>query len=67
MDSPQVRDILAVLRGFVEMFVIYAIFIAIGDSFGKLSDMDHASFVLTLIFTLVIGAGIGFYVARLLF
>lgn len=29
--------------------------------------MDHASFVLTLLFTLVIGAGIGFYVARLLF
>ena len=29
--------------------------------------MDHVSFVLTLMFTLVIGAGIGFYVARLIF
>ncbi len=29
--------------------------------------MDHASFVLTLMFTLVIGAGIGFYVAKFIF
>jgi uncharacterized protein YneF (UPF0154 family) len=29
--------------------------------------MDHASFVLTLLFTLIIGAGIGFYVARFIF
>lgn len=29
--------------------------------------MDHASFVLTLIFTLAIGAGIGFYVAKFIF
>lgn len=29
--------------------------------------MDHASFILTLLFTLVIAAGIGFYVARLIF
>jgi hypothetical protein len=29
--------------------------------------MDHASFVLTLLYTLVIGAGIGFYVAKIIF
>jgi hypothetical protein len=29
--------------------------------------MDQASFILVLIFTLVISAGIGFYVARIIF
>jgi hypothetical protein len=29
--------------------------------------MDQASFILTLIYTLVISAGIGFYLARLIF
>ena len=29
--------------------------------------MDQASFILTLLYTLVISAGVGFYVARLIF
>ncbi len=33
----------------------------------SLRHMDHPSFVLTLIFTLVIGAGIGFYAAKFIF
>lgn len=51
----------------VHLRMIVFIVCTVGFSSISLDYMDHPSYVLTLLFTLAIGAGIGFYVARIIF